>query len=189
MTKVKNTKVSKFNIVLYLIVLVCVFSMFLATSYAYYKKVIDNKDNKDVNVKYVNIFTTFLNGDQINGYNIKPGWEESKEFIVENFSDDAIGKYKIYFEIITPLSNMSDEDFVYNIEGISESKDTSNEVINKNETPIPVLSKDIGSATITPNNSHSYKVTMKIKDTADATKYTSGNLFAVKIKIVNDLAR
>ncbi len=183
-----KNKPKKFNIMLYLIVLLAVFSMFIATSYAYYKKVIKDKDNSNVNVKYVNMLTTFYSPDQINGYNIKPGFEKEVEFTIENSSEDAIGKYKISFEIITPLSNMVDDDFAYTLEGTSDSKDNSNIVINRNETPIPVLNRDIGSGSITPKNKHTYKMVLKLKDTADMTKYSSKNyLFAAKIKISNDV--
>ena len=87
--------------------------------------------------------------------------------------------------MITPLSNISDENFVYTVEGESESKDTSNKLINITETPVPVVTKDLSNAYITPNNTHSYKITFKLKSDADAKKYTN-NLFSVKVKIAND---
>ena len=185
-----KSKSKKFHIMLYLVVLVAVFAMFIATSYAYYKKIIKEKDESNLNIKYVNMLTTFYSPDQINGYNIKPGWEKEVEFTIENSSEDTIGNYKISFEIITPLSNMSDEDFVYTITGSSESKDNSNVVINKIDTPIPVLNRDIGLGSITPNNTHTYKITLKLKDNADIKKYSSKNyLFAGKIKVKNDTSR
>ncbi len=185
-----KSKTKKFNIMLYLIVLVAVFAMFITTSYSYYKKVIKEKDNSNLDIKYVNMLTTFYNPNQINGYNIKPGWEKVIDFTIENSSEDTIGNYKISFEIITPLSNMTDEDFVYTITGSSESKDTSNVVINKIDTPIPVLNRDIGTGSITPKNTHTYTITLKLKDDADIKKYSSKNyLFAGKIKVNNDTTR
>ena len=117
-----NNNKSKFNTILYIIVLVVVFIMFVATSYLYYNKVIKSKEKENTNVivKYLNMMVTFDNNSQINGYNIKPGWEESLDFSITNYSKDTIGKYKIIIEVITPFSNMIDENFIYSVEGESE---------------------------------------------------------------------
>ena len=181
----KDSKKKKTGTLLYLIVLLSVFAMFIGTSYAYHIKKLKEKDNTNVTVKNLDMLLMFNKGNQVNGKNIKPGWEESLEFSLENFSEDTIGKYKIVLEIITPLSNISDENFVYTLEGVSESKDTSNKVINVNETPIPVATKDLTNAVITPQNTHSYKITFKLKKDADAKKYVN-SLFSVMIKIAND---
>ena len=85
----------------------------------------------------------------------------------------------------TGIVKACDENFVYTIEGTSESKDTTNKTINLEDTPIPVVTKDLNSAVITPKNIHSYKITFKLKDKADAKKYAN-SLFAAKIKIAND---
>lgn len=181
----EEKKPKKLNMTLYLVVFLAVIAMLIGTYYAYHVKTIKEKDKTNVTVKSLDMLLMFNNGNQVNGKNIKPGWEESIEFSVENFSDDTIGKYKIVIEIITPLSNISDENFVYTIEGTSESKDTTNKTINLEDTPIPVVTKDLNSAVITPKNIHSYKITFKLKDKADAKKYAN-SLFAAKIKIAND---
>ena len=172
----------KLNNILYLIVFLAVVIMLIGTSCAYYAKKGKKYNNE---VRYIDLLLEFDNESQINGKNIKPGWEESLEFSLENFSKDTIGKYKIVLEIITPLSNMVDENFVYSIEGVSDSKDTSNKTINIADTPIPVVTKYLPNGEITPKNKHNYKVTFRLKKEANIKNY-NGNLFAVRIRIVND---
>ena len=178
-----NKKSNKFSILLYIVVLLSIFAMFAGMFYMYYNNVI-KKDETNVVVKKLNMLLTFDKNNQINIHGIKPGYGESISFSVENYSEDTIGNYKIIAEVITPLSNMSDENFVYTLEGESESKDTSNRVVIVNETPVPVVTKELGSASITPNNKHNYKFTIKLNKNVDAKKYPKDSLFSLRIKIV-----
>lgn len=175
-------KSKKFSIILYIVVLLSIFAMFAGMFYMYYKNVI-KKDDTNVIVKNLNMLVSFDNNSQINIHGIKPGHEESLSFSIENYSEDTIGNYKIIAEIITPLSNMSDENFVYYIEGETDNKDTSNRVVNVSNTPVPVITKELGSGTITPNNKHNYKLTIKLNNNADAKKYSKDSLFSLRIKI------
>ena len=174
-------KKKKANTILYIIVFIFVFVMFIATSFAYYNKVI-KKNNENVETNNFNMLVMFNKSNVINASNLKNGYEEEIEFSVENFSEDTIGKYNIIFEVVTPLSNMVDEDFVYTLEGTSISKDTSNKIVNVNETPVPVLTKTIGTASITPKNTHTYKLKINLKN----NNYSKNSLFNTKIKITID---
>lgn len=178
-------KIKKAHIFIYFLVLIAVIAMLITTSYAYYVRVKKSEEKVNVEVKNFDMLLTFEKGSQSNGYSMLPGWNDSIEFTIENYSKDTIGKYKIVMEIITPLSNMIDEDFVYEIVGESDNKDNTNKVVNKSSTPVPVSTKDIGSGVITPNTKHTYKVTYNIKNNADRKKYSKESIFASKIKIVN----
>ena len=178
----ENKKSKNFNLILYIFVFIAIIVMLTSFYFLYRKKVID-PTNKETIVNKFDMLLMFNKDDQINGHNIKAGWEDSREFTIENYSTDTIGKYNIILEIITPLSNMIDENFVYTVEGISESNDTTNKVINVSETPIPVITKDLGTASITPKNTHSYKIVFRLKK--GAKKYPSGNVFSVRVKVVN----
>ena len=179
-------KIKKSYLIMYIVVLVSVIIMFIATSCSYYAKIKETKTDVNVNVKNFDLLLMFENGNQINGYNLKPGWSNSIEFSIQNFSTETIGKYKIVLESITPLSNMVDEDFVYEVVGESDSKDTINKLLSRSSTPVPVVTKDIGSGVITPNTTHKYKISFKIKNNAESKKYSDKNVFSTKIKIVND---
>ena len=78
---------------------------------------------------------------------------------------------------------MIDESFVYTLEGESQSTDTSNRVISVSETPIPVVTKDLGTAVITPKNIETYKIKFSLKK--GSRKYPKDNIFAIRIKVVN----
>ena len=179
----ENKKSKNFNNILYVFVLIAIIAMFTSFYFLYEKKVVE-PSNKETIINKFEMLLMFNKDNQINGHNIKQNWVDSREFSIENFSSDTIGKYKIILEIITPLSNMIDENFVYTVEGLSESNDTSNKVINVSETPIPVVTKDLGTASITPKNTHNYKIVFKLKK--GAKKYPSENLFSVRIKVIND---
>ena len=171
----------KSHTILYIVVFVFVFIMFIATSYAYYNRVI-KKDNTPKEVNNFNMLVIFDSSNVIDLKNIKKGTESVKEFTIENFSEDTLGKYSIGFEIVTPLSNMVDEDFVYTLEGTTESKDNSNKLINIPSTPVPVLSKTIGGGVITPKTTHSYI----LKVTLNNNKYVKNGLFNAVVKITID---
>lgn len=172
----------KINTIIYIVVFIFVFLMFIATSYAYYNRVI-KKDEAPKEINKFNMLVMFNDSNVIDAKNLRKGYMVSKEFSIENYSNDTIGKYNIEFEIVTPLTNMVDEEFVYSLEGQSISKDNSNRVINVSNTPIPVLSKTIGNGVITPKNTHSYKMTIMLNN----NKYAKNSLFnaLIKIKTIN----
>ena len=97
--KNENEKARKFNIVIYLLVLVTLFTMLIGTSYAYYIKTIKNGDETKVVIKSSNMLLRFYDGNQINAYDIEPNWESTYNFSIENYSPDTAGKYKIIFDI------------------------------------------------------------------------------------------
>ena len=101
----------KINTILYIIVFVFVFIMFITTSVAYYRKVI-KKNNNVIETNNFSMLVSFDNTDKINANNLNNGYEIKKTFTIKNYSEDTIGKYSITFDIVTPLSNMVDEDFV-----------------------------------------------------------------------------
>lgn len=173
---------NKKNIILYIIILVAIIAMFSSYYFLYQKRVVE-PSNKEKIINNFSMLLTFNKDSQINVHNIKPGWMDYREFSIENFSTDTIGKYKIVLEIITPLSNMIDKDFVYDVVGTTQSADKSNKVINVSETPIPVITKDLGNAVITPKTIHNYKISLYLKKSAK--KYPLGSIFSVKIKVIN----
>jgi len=171
----------KLNTILYIVVFIFVFIMFLATSYAYYNKVL-KKDDTPKEVSNFIMLVNFDTSNVINANNLKNNFVVNKIFSIENYSEDTIGKYNIVLEIITPLSNMVDEEFVYTLEGESISKDNSNKVVSIPSTPVPVLTKTIGSGIITPKNTHSYNLGIKLNN----NKYASNSLFNALVKVTID---
>ena len=171
----------KTSTILYICVFVFVFVMFALTAYSYYVRVV-KPENVNIDVKKFNMLVEFNGPSEINAHNLNDTYEETREFTIKNYSSDTIGKYNIVFEVVTPLSNMVDEDFTYELEGVSDSKDTTNKLVTFNSTPVSVLTKTLGTGTITPGTSHTYKITFKLKN----NKYESDSLFSAGIKITNE---
>jgi len=176
-------KQKKFKNLLYIIVLISVFIMFIGMYTAYYLK-----HNKKDNIIENNVLMslTFDGKNEINVSKIKPGWEDEILFSVSNDSKDTIGKYKIILEIITPFSNMIEENLVYTINGQSNNKDKSNILVYTDETVVPVASKTYSDCVITPNTKHDYKLKLNFKKTKDNKKYSSDNMLVLRIKMVSD---
>ena len=171
----------KNSTILYIVVFIFVFIMFLATSYAYYIKVV-KKEQNTVEKKDYSLLIEYDGPSQVDVHNIQNGFKEQRIFTIKNYSKDTIGSYNLIFDIITPLSQIVDEEFVYTLEGVSDSKDTTNKVINVPSTPVPVLTKDIGIGSITPGCTHTYKLTISLNN----NKYMSNGLFSGGIKVTNN---
>lgn len=178
-----NKKLNKINLIIYIVVLFFVFVMLIVMAHAFFTRSSKStNDNKVINS--VNMLTSFDENNQINIHGINNGYIETREFSIDNYSSDTIGNYKIILEVITPLSNMVDENFVYSIEGETDSKDKSNSLINVNNVPVPVVTKELTGGSITPNTTHKYKVTLKMNNSN--IKYPGDSLFSLKIKVKSD---
>ena len=71
MKKEENNS-KKFNIIIYLLTLVALFTMLIGTSYAYYVKKIKNGDETRVIIKSSNMLLRFYDGNQINALGVMP---------------------------------------------------------------------------------------------------------------------
>ncbi len=180
----EQKKDNKFNLLFSLIVLLGVFIMLVACTYSYYMKEI-KKDNKDVTINTITMSMQYFNQENIELSNLKPGFTYKYNFSVNNYSEDIIGKYKLIFDIETPLNNNIDEDFTYSLEATSDSNDKTNSLIYKTNMSVPTQSLVIGSGTITPNNKQYYTLTLNIKNNSDIQKYI-GKVFVAKIYLKID---
>ncbi len=178
----EKVKSRKFNIIIYLLVLVALFTMLIGTSYAYYIKKIKNGDQTKVIIKSTNMLLRFYDGNQINAVEIMPGWEDTYRFSVENYSPDTIGKYKIKFEIINPLIDKMENNFVYELNGTS-TKNSNDRVVIKKETIIPYTTTDIGVGTIDVGSLHEYELKLKLKENNQNQTYLAGRTFIAKIVV------
>ena len=175
----------KFNIVLYIFVLIAIIIMFAGTSYAYYRQV--HKDtNTNVTIKNINLLIEYDNGSKINLKNLEFDKEYEYNFNVINDSEDEIGEYKLLFEIITPLDNVIKDNFVYSLESNSNSNDSTNVLVSKNDTIVPVSNKELGVGKITPKNTHNYKLKLIINKKDLDSKYLKGRIFIGRIKVVSN---
>lgn len=173
-------KTRKFNIVIYLLTFIALFTMLIGTTYAYYVKKIKNGDETRVIIKSSNMLLRFYDGNQINAVDVMPGWESIYNFSIENYSPDTEGKYKIKLEIINPLTNTVENNFVYELTGTSTKKN-NDKLVTKSETAIPVSTTDIGIGTISIGSLHEYKLKLKLKENNQDQNYLTGKTFVAKI--------
>ncbi len=180
--KKEDIKSRKFNIIIYLVTLIVLFAMLIGTSYAYYIKKIKNGDETRVIIKSSNMLLRFYDGNQINAADVMPGWESTYRFSVENYSPDTVGKYKIKFEIINPLIDKIENNFVYELKGTS-TKNVNDKIVLKNETAIPITTTDIGIGTISIGSLHEYELKLKLKENNQNQTYLAGKAFIAKIVV------
>ena len=174
----------KFTVILYIFILIAVIAMFCGTAYAYYKKVIV-KDEANVTIKTISLLVEYDKGSKISLENLKYDQEYTHSFSIRNDSADEIGKYKLGLEIITPLTKAVDENFIYNLECLTEASDTTNKLVNITDGVVPVANKEIGQGVITPNTNHLCKLTFKIKNNNQEKDYLKDKIFIAKVKILS----
>lgn len=180
----KEKKNNKTNLLFSLIVLLGVFIMLISCIYLYYIKEV-KKDNNNIKINSLTMSMQYYNSENIELANLKPGFTYKYNFSINNYSEDVIGKYKLVFDIETPLNNNIDEDFTYSLEATSDSNDKTNSLIYKNNMTVPSQSLVIGSGVITPNNKQYYTLKLNIKNNSDIKKYL-GKVFIAKIYLKID---
>lgn len=166
---------NKKNIKLYSIVLLFVFIMSASFIYYYFCKNIKNSDKKVV----INKVNLLVNQDTIIEFNLNDNIK-TYNFSIKNNDKILSTKYKIKLNIIDSYSNIINENFVYTLIPIQNF--SVDNLINKSETPVPIVSKEIGSAEISSNNLHEYKLIIKLKNNS-----LLDNPFKAKITILNDI--
>ena len=175
----------KFNMVLYIFVLIAILIMFAGTSYAYYRQTHKPKET-NVTIKNINLLIEYDNGSKLNLKNLEFDKEYDYNFNIINDSKDEIGEYKLVFEIITPLENIIRDNFIYTLESNSTSSDTVNELVIKNNSVVPISNVELGVGKITPNNTHSYKLKLIIKKDDLDKSYLKNKIFVGRIKVVSN---
>jgi hypothetical protein len=175
-----NKKANIINIILSLIVFIAVCAMVALTTYSYYKKVDDSQNQ----IKYnsYNMLVKYDKGNQINAYNLIPGWEGNYSFQIQNFSKDTIAKYKVSLEVLTPLSKEINDLFTFKLESISDNDDNTNKLINIEKQNMPISNKELGVSVITPNTTHTYNLNIKI-DSLMEKEFLLDKMFVAKINI------
>jgi hypothetical protein len=173
-------KTNKFNLIIYLLVFITLFTMLIGSSYLYFTNKIKNEAKTKVTIKNADILVKYKDGDKINATGIKPGWSSSFSFSLENYSSDITGKYKIIIDIISPLTNEIEDNFVYTLSGASTSTDTP---VNVSETVMPIETTTVGECSISPSTLHTYTFTLKLKNNNQNTNYFKGKIFVAKITV------
>ena len=102
-------------------------------------------------------------------------------FSVENYSNDTDAKYKISLDIISPFTETIEESFIYSVTGIS--KNTSDVLVNIENSPVPIKTSELGIGQIKSNSIHDYKLKLEFIETNKDQNYLQGKVFIGKIKV------
>ena len=137
-------------------------------------------------IKTANMLMRYKESSEINVADVEPGFEKSMDFSIENYSTDTVGKYKIKLEVMTPLIDKEDENFVYELTGTANNNPSNNTLVNVSEKPVPVTTTVLGKAVITPETLHDYKLTIKLKENGKNQNHLSGKIFIAKIVVEKD---
>ncbi len=163
------------NKIIITILIIGLFIISMAISYAYFvARIINNESTSTIVATAAYLELTFTDGEkQINASNIIPGWSESKTFKVENTG----GNTAYYVIRISDITNP----FVYG--GINYKLDKGNENIVPKDT-LPLAEMPITSVIEIPTNTiHEYTITTYYDSIEESQKQDLGKSFSYTVSI------
>lgn len=172
----------KFNLIMYTFIFFSLVVMLIGTTYSYYNNKIENSNDEKVIIRSANMLLRYDEGNELNVSNVLPGFSDVYTFSIENYSNDVDGKYKIILDIIEPLIDKKDENFIFSLSGVSNRYDDFG-FITYQEDEIPIESIELGIALIPSNTLHKYTLNIKLKENNMNQNYLSGKSFKAKIRV------
>ena len=155
----------------------------LGLTYAYYlTRIQGNTNTNSISVTTANLLLKYDDGNgMIEAAKLLPGQViQQKTFTVKNEGNSKINNYVVYFEnIVNTFVNTSD--VVYKLECTS-SVGTCNGV---NETVFPTYNNSIVSNSIDVGVTHTYKLTLRYKETGVDQSIDMNKTISGKIQIYN----
>lgn len=159
-----------------LILVVTLILIFLASigfSYAYFTATIVNKDVKDQIVQTGTLQLTYIDGDEIVGTNIQPGWTATKTIKVVNTSS-LNTTYNLKWKELT--NEITNDELVYIV--YCESNNSFCKYVNQYETAVPssvdYIAKNI---MIYPGEEQTFTINFTFKELNFAQDYNQGKKF------------
>ncbi len=175
----------KVTVILYILILLAIVAMFVGIYYTYNLKT-NKKDNTNITTKTINLLIEYENGSKINLNKLEYDKDYNFNFSIINDSKDEIGNYKLVFDIITPLENRINDNFIYSLIGSTTSFDNKNKMIDIRESIVPVSNKELGVGYITPGTTHKYELKLKINKSDKEKDYLKNKIFVGRIKVVSN---
>ena len=168
---------NKDNKILFGICLGIIFMISVTSSYAYFNTAIINDNVKDQIVQTGTLSLRYVDGDEINMQNIKPGSTITKTVYVAN-TGTLDAKYNLVWqELVNEIINdeMVIEAKCTRMDAITESESGScNSIATK-----PIKDENIKkNITIEPSIVHKYDITITFKETNEAQNYNQGKKFS-----------
>ena len=181
--KSDNNNYYKKLVVFSVLILLTVVIMVAGISYAYFTRKIEGGDNTRVIIKSADILLRYEEGNTVQVYNIKPGWQGDLDFSIENYSSEIDAKYKIILEISSPFTDTIEDSFVYSLSSTSNKtvNNNNNNPLNISQKPMPIVTTELGVASITKETMHNYKLKIDFIENGQNQNHLQGKAFVGKI--------
>lgn len=131
---------------------------------------------------------TFLDGTDINATRIYPGWSATKNFVVENKTEDADGEisYAIILDVTT--NTINDPAFVYSLSGSSDNGGTTISVAN---VQVPTGQETNNGGILKGTDTHTYTFTIIFNETSTDQNTAQGKDFSgvLQVKLADGSGR
>lgn len=181
------SKGKKENTILLTIVSVATFVVALAgATFAYFTaRVSGNDEASSVVVNTAQIGTiTFETTNEIKLEDAYPGITSNElEFSVA--ADDKSTTNVKYALVWDQIDNqfVEQSDLVYTLSGSSNNEDSNGLVPNVNEVQVPNTKATIGVGSLSPKETHTYRLSVKFKETGSNQNANQGKSFTGKIQV------
>lgn len=160
-----------------IIIALAVFALFIAAtgiSYAYFLSTIEIKNQKNNVVSTGTLSLNYVDGNAINGVNIKPGWTETKTITVENTGTLA-ATYTLKWKNLTNQITKSEMVLSLTCTTTSSTSCASNNLSN---VAVATSAGNIKSGiAIAPGEKQTLKVTFLFKNLSESQNYNQGKKF------------
>lgn len=131
---------------------------------------------------------TFLDGTDITATRIYPGWSATKNFVVENLTEDATGEisYAIILDVST--NTINDPSFVYSLSGNSDHEGTTISVTN---AQVPTAPETNNGGILNGKDTHTYTFTIVFSETSSDQNAIQGKDFSgvLQVKLADGTGR
>lgn len=168
---------NKENKILFGICLGIIFMISVTSSYAYFNTAIINDNVKEQTVTTGTLSLRYVDGDEINMQNIKPGATMTKTVYVANTGTLDATYDLVWQELTNDIINdeMMIEATCTRIDGVSETVSGTCSDISSKSISSNIISDVIS---IEPNIVHKYDLTITFKETNASQNYNQGKNFS-----------
>ena len=139
-----------------------------------------NESASSVLIQTSSLVIEYKTLNEINEKNIKPNFEKTMNFTIENKGvNNSVVGYKIFWNVTK--NNFEGNDLVYSLNGISNKNDDT--IINKVDEKIPLSNSEIGLGIINPGSIQQYNLVIKFLETGIDQNKDQGKDFIGKLEV------
>lgn len=157
----------------------------IGVTYAYFTATVTGSGSSIVVDAQKLATITYTNGGAVSLKNALPGAVSPTQTITVSASNSGTSSIKYTLRWTGVSNNFSSSDLVYTLSG-SSSSDSTGLVATQTDTTAPTGNVAIGSGTIKPGATHTYKLSLKLKETGSDQNSLQGKSFSGKIEVTTN---